>query len=115
MSLLSSRSLVFSKHFHELPRGGDIAGAVGCQHSMNAGRLVSPALQIASPGGSLKKAFYCICITCMGGVRNFLLAVAEGHAYIVADAAALQQKISEFRVQCPERGLVPNESYVSQT
>ena len=50
----------------------------------------------------------------MGAMRFFGMAVAKRGAYIRV-VAAMQHRVSEFRVQCPKEGLVPNESYVSQT
>jgi hypothetical protein len=50
----------------------------------------------------------------MGALRFFDMAAAPLGVYI-AFVAAMQHRVSRFRVQGPKEGLVPNESYVSQT
>ena len=61
-----------------------------------------------------QKSFNSSCEGRMGALRFFAIAIANRGAYIRV-VAALQHRFSEFRVQCPKEGLVPNESYVSQT
>ena len=62
----------------------------------------------------MNKSINFSCGTRMGALRIFGWR-RSGPPDILPFIAALQQLSSQFRVQCPEEGLVPNESYVSQT